>query len=60
MGLVLTGVFLHVPPTYPKPPLPPHRTSQGYLAGCTTSIHTPTMLGARLGLRLVTTPLGEM
>lgn len=37
-----------------------HRASQGYLAGCTTSIHTPTMLGARLGLRLVTTPLGEM
>ena len=23
MGLVLAGVFLHVPPTYPKPPLPP-------------------------------------
>ena len=38
----------------------PHRASQGYLAGCTTSIHAPTMLGARLGLRLVTTPLGEM
>ena len=60
MGLVLTGAFLHVPPTYPKPPLPPHRTSQGYLAGCSTSIHAPTMLGARLGLRLVTALLGEM
>ena len=38
----------------------PHRASQGYLAGCSTSIHAPTMLGARLGLRLVTALLGEM
>ena len=38
----------------------PHRASQGYLAGCTTSIHAPTMLGARLGLRLVTALFGEM
>ena len=38
----------------------PHRASQGYLADCSTSIHAPTMLGARLGLRLVTALLGEM
>ena len=60
MGLVLAGglFFMFLQPIQNHPC--PHRASQGYLAGCTTSIHTPTILGARLGLRLVTTPLGEM